>query len=87
MKHVMESELGPIAPMIARGDIAAITAWLREHIHRFGNFKKPDAIFEDACGKFDPKFFADLAIDNAFKEHCLYDNMTIEGLHALYNVA
>ena len=59
MKHVMESELGPIAPMIARGDIAAITAWLREHIHRFGNFKKPAAIFEDACGKFDPKFFAD----------------------------
>ena len=59
MKHVMESELGPISGYIARGDIASITAWLREHIHRFGNFKKPDAIFEDACGKFDPKFFAD----------------------------
>ena len=59
MKHVMESELGPIAPYIAKGDIGAITAWRREHIHRFGNFKKPDAIFEDACGKFDAKFFAD----------------------------
>ena len=59
MKHVMEAQIGPIAPMIARGDIAPITAWLREHIHRFGNFKKPAAIFEDACGKFDPKFFAD----------------------------
>ena len=58
MKHVMEAELGPIAPYIARGDIAAITAWLREHIHRFGNFKKPAAIFEDACGKFDPDYFA-----------------------------
>ena len=58
MKHVMESELGPIAPCIARGEIGTITAWLREHIHRFGNFKKPAAIFEDACGKFDPDFFA-----------------------------
>ena len=59
MKHVMESDLGPIAPYIAKGDIAAITDWLREHIHRFGNFKKPAAIFEDACGKFDAKYFAD----------------------------
>ena len=59
MKAVMESQLGPIAPMIAKGDIAAITGWLREHIHRFGNFKKPNAIFEDACGKFDPQYFAD----------------------------
>ena len=59
MKHVMENDLGPIAPMIARGDIAALTAWLGEKIHRFGNFKKPDAIFEDACGKFDAQYFAD----------------------------
>ena len=59
MKHVMEADLGPIAPYIAKGDIATITGWLREHIHRFGNFKKPDAIFEDACGKFDAKYFAD----------------------------
>ena len=42
-----------------KGDIAPVTAWLREHIHRFGNFKKPAAIFEDACGKFAPQFFAD----------------------------
>ena len=59
MKSVMEADLGPIEPYIAKGNIAAITAWLREQIHRFGNFKKPAAIFEDACGKFDPKFFAD----------------------------
>ncbi len=59
MKHVMESDIGPISGYIAKGDISAITAWLREHIHRFGNFKKPGAIFEDACGKFDPKYFAE----------------------------
>ena len=59
MKHVMEAELGPTSQYIAKGDIATITAWLREHIHRFGNFKKPAAIFEDACGKFDAKYFAE----------------------------
>ena len=59
MKHVMESDIGPISAYIAKGDIAPITAWLGEHIHRFGNFKKPAAIFEDACGKFDPKYFAE----------------------------
>ena len=58
MKHVMEQDIGPIAQYVAKGDIAPITAWLREHIHRFGNMKKPAAIFEDACGKFDPKYFA-----------------------------
>ena len=59
MKHVMESELGPIAPIVAKGEIGTITAWLGEHIHRFGNMKKPADIFADSCGKFDPKFFAD----------------------------
>ena len=59
MKHVMEADIGPISAYIEKGDIAPITAWLREHIHTFGNFKKPAAIFEDACGKFDPKYFAD----------------------------
>ena len=59
MKHVMESQLGPISAYIAKGDISAITAWLREHIHRFGNMKKPAVLFEDACGKFDPKYFAE----------------------------
>ena len=59
MKHVMESQIGPIAGYVKKGDIAAITAWLGEHIHRFGCFKKPAAIFEDACGKFDPKYFAE----------------------------
>ena len=59
MKAVMESQIGSVESHIAGGDIAAVTGWLRENIHRFGNFKKPTAIFEDACGKFDPKFFAD----------------------------
>ena len=59
MKHVMESEIGPIAPYIEKGEISVITDWLGKHIHCFGNMKKPAAIFEDACGKFDPKYFAE----------------------------
>ena len=59
MKHVMEADIGPISSYVRKGDIGTITAWLGEHIHRFGNMKKPAAIFEDACGKFDPKYFAD----------------------------
>ena len=59
MKAVMERQIGPIASCIADNNIAAITAWLKEHIHRFGNFKKPAALFEDACGKFDPRYFAE----------------------------
>ena len=59
MKHVMEAEIGAISQYIAKGDIGTITAWLREHIHRFGNFLKPAEIFENACGKFDAKYFAE----------------------------
>ena len=70
MKHVMEQDIGPISGYIAKGDIGTITAWLREHIHRFGNFKKPAAIFEDACGKFDAKYFAEYLTE---KYSRLYD--------------
>ncbi len=59
MKAVLESQIGPMADHIARGDIGAITGWLRENIHRHGCYKKPAQLFEDACGKFDPKFFTD----------------------------
>ena len=59
MKAVMEAELGSLEDLVAAGALPKVTAWLREKIHRHGNFKKPDAIFENACGKFDPKFFAD----------------------------
>lgn len=57
MKHVMEAELGPISELIAGGRISDVTEWLRRHIHCHGCFKKPAAIFEDACGKFDPRYF------------------------------
>ena len=59
MLKIMESELGPISKLIADNNIAAITTWLGEHIHRHGQLHKPGHLFEMTCGKFDPKFYTD----------------------------
>ena len=53
----MEEDLGDISAIIATGDLTPITAWLGEKIHTHAGFKKPAALFEDVCGKFDAKFF------------------------------
>lgn len=59
MLHFMEQDLGPIAPMIAKGEIGRITAWLGEHIHRYGNLYKPGELLEMTCGEFDAKYYTD----------------------------
>ena len=59
MLHVMEEELGDIWTDIGNGDLSAVTAWLREHIHQHASFKKPGALFEEVCGKFDAKYYTD----------------------------
>jgi len=59
MLAVMEQELGDVNADVEHGDLSRVTAWLREHIHRFASFKKPGQLFEDACGKFDAKYYTD----------------------------
>lgn len=59
MKAAMERELGPVAGEIALGDLSRIKGWLHDHIHRYAGFYKPGTLFENACGKFDPRFYAD----------------------------
>ena len=59
MKAVMEREIGNLEDLIAADRISDITLWLREHIHQHGSLYKPGQLFEMACGKFDPKYFAD----------------------------
>ena len=59
MLAVMQEELGDVYADVERGDITRITAWLRAHIHQFASAKKPGQLFEDACGKFDPKYYTD----------------------------
>ena len=55
----MQQELGDVYADVERGDLSRITNWLKEHIHRYACFKKPGQLFEDACGKFDAKFYTD----------------------------
>lgn len=59
MLHRMEEELGDIWTDVAKGDLSRVTAWLKEHIHRHASFKKPGALFEEVCGKFDAKYYTD----------------------------
>ncbi len=59
MLKKMEEELGDIWGDVAKGDLNRITAWLREHIHRYASFQKPTELFESVCGKFDPQHYID----------------------------
>ena len=59
MLHVMQQELGDIYKDVAEGDLSRITGWLREKIHQYAGFKKPGKLFEDACGRFDAKYYTD----------------------------
>ena len=45
---------------LAAGDFAPINAWNREHIWKFGCFKKPGVLLEEALGEpFDPFVYTD----------------------------
>ena len=55
----MEKEIGCIDELVERGELGRVTQWLKEHIHRHASFKKPGALFEEVCGKFDAKFYTD----------------------------
>ena len=59
MLKVMEEELGDIWADVAQGDLSRVTGWLRAHIHRHASFKKPGALFEEVCGKFDASYYTD----------------------------
>lgn len=59
MLHKMQEDLGDIYDEVAKGELSKVTAWLREHIHRHASFKKPGALFEEVCGKFDAKYYTD----------------------------
>ena len=45
--------------LVAQGKLSQVTAWLREHIHRYASFKKPGELFREVCGEFDAKYYTD----------------------------
>ena len=55
----MKEDLGDVYADVAAGDLSRVTAWLKEKIHRHASFKKPDLLFEEVCGKFDPSYYTD----------------------------
>ena len=57
--HAMKKELDPDA-LVREGNIGAITNWLREHIHKYGQIKKPAELLRICCGEdFDPDYYID----------------------------
>lgn len=49
-----------IWPAVRRGDLAPVTCWLREKIHRHGQMFTPQQAFFPACGAdFEPKYYID----------------------------
>ncbi|RYL92128.1 carboxypeptidase M32 [Sporolactobacillus sp. THM7-4] len=50
-KQAMLKDIPDFADRIRSGNLAAITAWLSEHIHKFGSLKKPLEILKDATGE------------------------------------
>lgn len=70
MLKVMERDIGDIWSNVQNGDLSGITAWLRNHIHQYASFKKPGQLFEDACGKFDAKYYTDYLTEKFSK---IYD--------------
>ena len=59
MLKVMESQIGDIWADVANGDLSKVTGWLKENIHCHASFKKPGALFEEVCGKFDATHYTD----------------------------
>ena len=44
---------------VSKGDLAGVTGWLREHIHKYGCMLEPADIIKNACGDFDPTAYTD----------------------------
>lgn len=47
----LESELPELETLCEQGDMAPVTAWLRQHIHAFGSFYNTPELIKEATGK------------------------------------
>lgn len=39
---------------VAKGDLSAVTSWLKDKVHQYGSLMEPADIIRNACGEFDP---------------------------------
>ena len=57
LRHAMSRELD-VDALAAQGNLAPITAWLRERIHRHGNLYDPRDLLKRATGEdFNPEYY------------------------------
>lgn len=49
--EVIEEQLGSVDELLEKGRIGEITAWLNEHIHRYGSTRTPKEVIAAVCGK------------------------------------
>jgi carboxypeptidase Taq len=62
----MEREIDVWGP-VSRGDLSAVSAWLKEHVHQYGSLFEPAEIVRRACGTFDPAVYTTY-LDKKYRE-------------------
>lgn len=54
----MEQEID-VWGTVARGDLSAVSGWLKEKVHQYGSLMEPADVVKNACGTFDPTVYTD----------------------------
>lgn len=47
---------------VSKGDLSAVTGWLKDKVHQYGSLKEPADIIRNACGEFDPLVYTDYLV-------------------------
>lgn len=58
MLKAMEKDIDVWGP-VSEGDLSKVTAWLREHVHKYGRSLEPMEVVEKSAGTFDPTVYTD----------------------------
>ena len=66
MLHMMLQEKPDLWEDVTKGDLSFVNGWLREHIHQHACYYTPTQLFENACGKFDTKYFIEYLKDKFY---------------------
>ncbi len=67
MLDQMQKDIDVFGP-VANGDLSAVTAWLKEKVHKYGCLLEPAEIVKNACGgDFDPSYYCEY-LKNKYSE-------------------
>ena len=71
MLAAMAKDIGDVFSLVEEGKLSTVKDWLKSHIHRHASFIKPGKLFEDACGKFDAKYYTQYLTEKYTQLYCL----------------